>query len=97
MAAHLSSQSSNENTEKPWRYTAPAIVMHWLLAALIILMLALGWYMMTVEKSPSGPFYFDLHRSIGLVVGALVLLRVLWRLFHSPRPLPASLRSKLGD
>ncbi|MFC5497621.1 cytochrome b [Caenimonas terrae] len=74
-----------------WRYGRPAIVLHWLLAALIVLMVALGWSMMTIEHGPQGPWYFDLHRSIGLVVFALVLLRIVWRLFHRPAPLPAGL------
>lgn len=74
-----------------WRYGAPAIALHWLLAVLIGGMAGLGWYMMTIEKQPAGPWYFDLHKSAGLTVLALVALRVLWRLFHTPARLPASL------
>jgi cytochrome b561 len=74
-----------------WRYGRPAIALHWLLAALITFMAGLGWYMMTIEKQPQGPWYFDLHRSFGLLVFGLVLLRILWRLSHPPAPLPASL------
>ena len=72
-----------------WRYSTPAIVLHWLLAALIAFMLALGWSMMTVEGEPEGHRWFNLHKSIGLVVLALVALRLLWRLAHRPEPLPA--------
>jgi cytochrome b561 len=75
----------------PWRYSTPAIVLHWLLAVLIAFMAGLGWYMMTVEDEPGGPRLFDLHKSIGLLVFALVLLRLLWRAFHRPEPLPAGL------
>ncbi|MBG9386661.1 cytochrome b [Caenimonas sp. DR4.4] len=67
----------------------PAIVLHWALALLIVFMLCLGWYMMTVEHEPGGEWYIDLHKSFGLIVFALVLLRVLWRLGHRPEPLPA--------
>lgn len=74
-----------------WRYGLPAIVLHWVLAVLITFMAALGWYMMTVERQPEGPWYFDLHRSFGLVAAVLVLLRVVWRLTHGPAPLPAKL------
>ena len=73
----------------PWRYSTPAIVLHWVLAALIVFMAALGWFMMTVEKQPGGERFFDLHKSIGLIVATLVLLRMSWRLFHRPEPLPA--------
>jgi cytochrome b561 len=74
-----------------WRYSAPAIFLHWLLAALIVFMAALGWWMMTVEHEPGGERWFDLHKSVGLVVFALVLLRVLWRLSHRPEALPAAM------
>lgn len=80
-------------TTAVWRYGMPAIVLHWLLAVLIAGMVALGWYMMSIEKQPQGPWYFDLHRSVGLVVAALVVLRVVWRLTHGPAPLPAGLPS----
>ena len=76
------------STATSWRYATPAIVLHWVLAALIVFMAALGWFMMTVEKQPGGERFFDLHKSIGLIVATLVLLRVLWRLFHRPEPLP---------
>ncbi|MDB5945322.1 MAG: putative cytochrome [Ramlibacter sp.] len=81
---------SPANSPAAWRYGRPAITLHWLLAVLMIGMTGLGWYMMTIEKQPQGPWYFDLHRSIGLVVFVLVLLRVLWRLGHRPAPLPAA-------
>lgn len=76
-------------TSTAWRYSRPAIFLHWLLAALIVFMAALGWYMMSVEREPGGQQWMDLHRSIGLVVAALVLLRIVWRLGHRPQPLPA--------
>jgi cytochrome b561 len=72
-----------------WRYGTPAIVLHWLLALLVAFMASLGWYMMTVEHDPGGRWYMDLHKSIGLIVFGLVLLRVIWRLLHKPDPLPA--------
>ena len=73
----------------PWRYSTPAVLLHWLLALLIVFMAGLGWWMMTVEHEPGGRAWINLHQSIGLVVAALILLRVLWRLGHRPEPLPA--------
>ena len=72
----------------PWRYSTPAVVLHWLLALLIAFMAGLGWWMMTVEHEPGGRRWFDLHQSVGLVVFTLVLLRVVWRLLHRPEHLP---------
>ena len=73
----------------PWRYSTPAIALHWLLALLIASMAALGWWMMTIEHEPGGRAWLDLHQSIGLVVAALILLRILWRVSHRPEPLAA--------
>lgn len=74
-----------------WRYATPAIVLHWTLAVFIAFMAGLGWWMMTIEKTPEGPWWFDLHKSLGLILFTLVLLRVVWRAIHAPAPLPASL------
>ena len=75
-----------ENKTTPWRYALPAVVLHWLLALLFPLMAGLGWYMLSIEDAPGSGWYFDLHKSVGLLVLALVLLRVVWRLGHTPQP-----------
>ncbi|MDB5957884.1 cytochrome b [Ramlibacter sp.] len=79
------------STSTPWRYSTPAVFLHWVLAALITFMAGLGWFMMTVEEEPGGERYFDLHKSIGLIVFTLVVLRILWRIFHRPQPLPSAI------
>ncbi|MDB5775107.1 MAG: putative cytochrome [Herbaspirillum sp.] len=72
------------------RYAPVAILLHWLLAILIIAMIGIGWYMMSIERDPNSGWYFNLHKSIGILVAALVALRVIWRLGHKPPALPAS-------
>jgi cytochrome b561 len=47
--------------------------------------------MTSIEDDPGADAWFNLHKSIGLVVFALVLLRIGWRLGHRPQPLPASM------
>lgn len=79
------------STSTPWRYSTPAVFLHWVLAGLIVFMAGLGWFMMTVEDEPGGQRFFELHKSIGLIVFTLVLLRILWRIFHRPQPLPAAI------
>lgn len=74
-------------------YTPLAKVLHWALAVLIIGMTGLGWFMMSIEDEPGSDWYFNLHKSIGVLIVALVLLRLLWRLTHTPTPLPASIAS----
>ena len=75
----------------PQRYTIPAIVLHWLIAALVFFQFALGWYMTDLPTTPVRGPYFALHKSIGITVFLLLLVRVLWRLSHAPPAMPASL------
>ena len=73
----------------PWTYTTTARVLHWGIALLLGGMVALGWYMMSIEKQPNSGWYFDLHKSVGITILGLVLLRLLWRITHHPRNLPS--------
>ncbi|OYO28022.1 cytochrome b [Janthinobacterium sp. PC23-8] len=77
-------------TTQGWRYAAPARLLHWLMAVLIPAMLALGWYMMEVEDDPGSEVYFQLHKSLGLLLLLLLAARAAWRLGHRPASLPAS-------
>lgn len=69
------------------RYTRTAMVLHWLVALLVIGNLVLVW---TIGWFPGGMVRpaIDTHKSIGITVLGLALLRVLWRLSHAPPPLP---------
>lgn len=72
------------------RYTRTAIVLHWLIAALVTAQFAWGWWMQTVPKQPPGlrADAFNLHKSVGLTILALMALRLAWRLLHRAPPLP---------
>lgn len=82
--------SNRNGATTTWRYSPVAIVLHWTIAVLIIGMITLGLYMMTVEHQPEGRWWFDLHKSVGLTVAGLIVLRILWRASHRSQPLPAS-------
>jgi len=75
------------------RYTGTAIALHWVLAALVLGQLALGWSMIEIPKEPVGvrAWWFNLHKSIGLTIGLLMLARLGWRASHPAPPLPAAL------
>ena len=74
----------------PWRYRTPAILLHWVLAFLILGLVVIGWYMMYIEEDPKSAWFFDKHKSFGMIVFALVVIRILWRAGHQPAPLPES-------
>jgi cytochrome b561 len=75
------------------RYTGTAILLHWLVALVIFGLIGLGWYMVDIPKNtPERSYFFNLHKSIGLVALFLILVRVGWRAGHVPPPLPASLK-----
>ena len=71
------------------RYTATAIAFHWIVAALIITNVCLIW---TVDLWPDSFVrpVIDTHKSIGITVLGLAIMRVLWRLSHRPPELPAN-------
>jgi cytochrome b561 len=66
------------------------VVLHWLLAALIVSQAAIGFYMHSIEDDPGADSWFNLHKSIGIVIFTLVLVRATWRATHRPAELPAS-------
>lgn len=68
-------------------YTRIAVLLHWLLAAALVYQLALGWWMVELPKSPPGlrAGWFNWHKSVGIVLFVIVLLRLSWRLAH-PAP-----------
>jgi cytochrome b561 len=71
-------------------YRLPAVALHWVIALLVIGLIALGYYMVGVPKgTPDRAFYFNLHKSLGLLAAVLILLRIGWRLRHAAPPLPA--------
>jgi cytochrome b561/polyisoprenoid-binding protein YceI len=78
--------------ERAQRYTAVAIVLHWAIAAGIILTIPLGFWMHIQAEDGNasvGLFKaYQLHKSIGLTILTLSLVRLAWRLMNPPPPLP---------
>lgn len=69
------------------RYSRIAVVLHWVVAVLILVNIALG---LSADSLPDDWVrgVIDTHKSIGITVLGLALLRLLWRLSHPPPPLP---------
>ena len=77
-------------TRNALRYTRVAITLHWAMAALILVNIAVGLSMEGLPPPQKG-FAVPFHISCGMTVLALTVVRVLWRLTHEPPPLAANL------
>ncbi len=69
------------------RYGDVAVIFHWLIALLIIGLLAIGKYMASLDDND--PVRYALtqwHKSFGITVLLLSLLRLAWRFTHTPPP-----------
>jgi cytochrome b561 len=70
-------------------YTKTARVLHWITAGLILTMIPLGFVIANeLGGNLQDPLY-DLHRSIGMTLIPIVMLRLILRWIRPPLPLPA--------
>jgi cytochrome b561 len=72
-------------------YTPTAKGLHWLMAVLILGLLALGTYMSDLPLSPQKLALYSWHKWAGVTAFLLVWLRLAWRVTHRPPALPDSL------
>jgi len=73
------------------RYGALAQLFHWIIAALIVVQFTLAW---TADDLPLGARKLGLlarHKSVGMTILMLAILRLLWRLWTPPPPLPGGM------
>jgi cytochrome b561 len=75
------------------RYSNVAIALHWLIALLVIGQLAGGIYMSKLPDTQASLKFelFQLHKSFGITILLLTLIRLGWRLTHKAPPLPAEM------
>lgn len=89
----MSPAPSPELPQSADRYGLVAIALHWTIALAIIGLLVLGTVMVRLTPGSSLQFeLYQLHKSLGITVLALSIVRLAWRLTHPPPPLPATLR-----
>ena len=70
------------------RYNRIAILLHWLLGALLVGVFGVGLYMVDLPFSPQKIEIYNWHKWVGVCVLGLSLLRLLWRLNHRPPTFP---------
>jgi cytochrome b561 len=79
--------SALRNTGSAWGLAAK--LFHWLSAVLILFLVGYGWWMTHLAERAGRLTHYHLHSMIGWYVLFLIALRLLWRAFNPPPPLPA--------
>jgi cytochrome b561 len=88
-ALHANATNANADARGP-RYAGVQIALHWLIALGIVGLLALGFYMVGLPKGlPVKATLLNLHKSLGLTVFLLVLLRIVALAAFNRPPLPS--------
>jgi cytochrome b561 len=77
------------NTIESWG--APAKFFHWVIATLIFAQIALGLTAASWHLSPTKLSLFVWHKSIGMLILVLVVVRLLWRLANRAPALSADM------
>ncbi len=72
-------------------YTRTAKSLHWLMAVLLIGLLALGFYMQDLPLSPEKLKLYSWHKWAGVTAFLLVVIRLSWRIANRPPALPESM------
>lgn len=73
------------------RYDPIAVTLHWVIAASILVMIPLGFFMGDFPITIKFQAY-TIHKSLGITVLALSIFRLIWRLMNPLPPLPDSMK-----
>ena len=79
------------NTTQSWG--APAKLLHWTVATLVLLQIALGWAAVMWHLSPTKLDLFVLHKSTGMLILSLMLVRLFWRWMNVTPRLPVGMQT----
>lgn len=77
------------------KYVLAQRVLHWIMAVIILSLIAVGWYMTGIPKDGDAELrrnLYLLHKSFGTLVLLLVCVRLYVRLKYPAPPLPAGLK-----
>lgn len=74
------------------RYTRGAIAFHWTIALLILLNFAAAWSADDLPRAEQQQVMNN-HKAIGLLILALSVLRIVWRITHPAPPVAETLRA----
>ncbi|NBB15949.1 cytochrome b [Caulobacter sp. SLTY] len=75
------------------RYSAVAMTLHWLIAAMLIANVGLGWVGGDMEGGEQKIQLMQLHKTMGISILLLSLARLAWRLTHRPPVMNSHLKA----
>ena len=67
------------------KYSLGAVVLHWLIGILIAMNIGIAWRAEDLPK-PLQLEVYGYHKAWGILILLLVVLRIVWRLTHTPPP-----------
>lgn len=79
----------------PQHYSAPAMLLHWVLALALFTSLGVGLYMTGLPFSMTRLKLYNWHKWAGIVILALSVLRLLCRLKRKPPALPRDVENAM--
>lgn len=79
-------------TDNIARYSRGAIALHWIIALLIMLNFAAAWVAEDMPK-PEKMQVMGNHKAIGILILALTVVRIGWKLTHKAPPLVETLKA----
>jgi cytochrome b561 len=73
------------------RYDRVAIALHWLIGLALLAQIGFGFLLDDIAPrgTPARAATINLHKSFGIVLAVLIVLRLLWRQRHTPPAWPA--------
>lgn len=79
----------NDEITLSQRYSAVAVLLHWLMFAGILVATVMALYMVSIPGiTPAKLRLFNYHKWLGVCLWLVLMLRMLWRLKNPPPPLP---------
>jgi len=91
--ADAGTASSGASTPPRLRYDRIAAWLHWGIGVLLLIEIAFGLLLDEIAPrgTPARAGVINLHKSVGIVIGLLVVVRIAWRFAHAPPPWPATM------
>ncbi len=76
------------NSTSTTRYSPVAMALHWILAIALVAIFSVGVYMADLPFSPQRLKLYNWHKWAGVTILLLSVVRLAWRLTHTPPALP---------